>query len=71
MVEMWQGLDLPAWIAPYIIRDARLGYLAGYSEVLISGEITEECAEEAAKARWGGGWREKLDAALKRGAGSR
>lgn len=71
MVEMWRGLDLPAWVAPYALRDARLGYLAGYGEVLVSGELTEERSREAAEARWGGGWREKLTAARKRRAGGR
>lgn len=32
MVEMWRGLDLPAWVAPYVSRDARLGYLTGYGK---------------------------------------
>ena len=30
MVALWRGLDLPAWEAPYVLRDARLGYLNGY-----------------------------------------
>ncbi len=68
MVEMWRGLDLPAWVAPYIIRDARLGYLAGYGETLVSGRLAEERVEEAARARWGEGWRERLAAARERGA---
>ncbi len=68
MVEMWRGLDLPAWVAPYIIRDARLGYLAGYGGDLVSGELAEERVEEAAEARWGEGWRERLTAARERGA---
>ena len=71
MVEMWRGLDLPAWVAPYALRDARLGYLAGYGEVLVSGELTEEHVEGAAEARWGDGWREKLAAARKRRVDSR
>ncbi len=66
MVEMWRGLDLPAWIAPYTLRDARLGYLAGYGEILVSGGLEEERAEEAARARWGEGWRAKLEAARER-----
>ena len=37
MVEMWRGLDLPAWEAPYVLRDARIGYLKGYESALISG----------------------------------
>ena len=69
MVEMWWGLDLPAWVAPYIIRDARLGYLAGYGEALVSGGLEESRVEEAARARWGEGWRERLAAARERGAG--
>ncbi len=69
MVEMWRGLDLPAWVAPYALRDARLGYLAGYGKTLVSGKLAEERVEEAARARWGEGWREKLAVARKRGAG--
>jgi hypothetical protein len=68
MVEMWRGLDLPAWVAPYALRDARLGYLAGYGEVLVSGGLPEGRVEEAARARWGEGWREKLAAAHERRA---
>ena len=30
MVALWRGLDLPAWEAPYVLRDARLGYINGY-----------------------------------------
>jgi hypothetical protein len=60
MVEMWRGLDLPAWIAPYALRDARLGYLAGYGEALVSGELPGGRVEKAARARWGDGWQEKL-----------
>ena len=41
MVEMWRGLDLPAWEAPYVLRAARLGYLNGYERALISGEMSE------------------------------
>ena len=70
MVEMWRGLDLPAWVAPYVLRDARLGYLAGYGEALVFGRLPEEQAEEAARARWGDGWREKLAAARERRASS-
>jgi hypothetical protein len=51
MVEMWWGLDLPAWVAPYALRDARLGYLAGYGEALISGELQ------------GGGWTKRRERA--------
>ena len=68
MVEMWRGLDLPAWVAPYILRDARLGYLAGYGEAFVSGKLAEDRVEEAARARWGEGWRERLAVARKRGA---
>ena len=68
MVEMWRGLDLPAWVAPYALRDARLGYLAGYGEALVSGGLPEGCVEDAAWARWGDNWREKLAAARERGA---
>ena len=68
MVELWRGLDLPAWVAPYALRDARLGYLRGYDEALVSGELPEEQVERAARARWGEGWREKLEAALSRAA---
>jgi hypothetical protein len=56
MVEMWFGLDLPAWVAPYALRDARLGYVDGYERALVSGELLEERTERAARARWGGGW---------------
>jgi hypothetical protein len=68
MVEMWRGLDLPAWVAPYALRDARLGYLAGYGEALVSGELPEGRVEEAARARWGDGWRKKLATARERHA---
>jgi len=72
MVEMWRGLDLPAWVAPYALRDARLGYLAGYGEALVSGGLREGWVEDAARARWGDNWRERLAAARERGAtGSR
>jgi hypothetical protein len=68
MVEMWRGLDLPAWVAPYALRDARLGYLVGYGEALVSGGLPEGWVEDAARARWGDSWREKLAAARERGA---
>jgi hypothetical protein len=68
MVEMWRGLDLPAWVAPYALRDARLGYLAGYGEALVSGKLAAERVEEAARARWGKAWREKSTAARRRKA---
>ena len=70
MVEMWQGLDLPGAYAPYALRDARLGYLAGYGAALVSGELTEEQVREAAEARWGEDWRVKLAAARQREAQS-
>src|SRR5918998_4913714 len=53
MVALWEGLDLPAWVAPYALRDARLGYLAGYEGILVSGELPEGATNAAAKARWG------------------
>jgi hypothetical protein len=68
MVEMWRGLDLPAWVAPYALRDARLGYLAGYGEALVSGELAEGRVREAAEARWGDDWRDKLTSFRKREA---
>ena len=66
MVEMWRGLDLPAWEAPYVLRDARLGYLNGYERALISGEMSEQQISNAAESRWGQRWREKLRAARER-----
>ncbi len=69
MVEMWRGLDLPAWVAPYALRDARLGYLAGYGTALVSGGLAAERVEEAAEARWGEGWRAKLETIRRREAG--
>ena len=68
MVEMWRGLDLPAWIAPYALRNARLGYLAGYGEALVSGELAGERVKEAAESRWGDDWRGKLASAREREA---
>ncbi len=68
MVALWEGLDLPAWEAPYVLRDARLGYVAGYGEALVSGELSEDATNTAAEARWGYGWREKLHAARERKA---
>ena len=70
MVEMWQGLDLPAWVAPYALRDARLGYLAGYGEALVSEEMAEERVRMAAETRWSKDWREKLASARERRATS-
>jgi hypothetical protein len=66
MVEMWRGLDLPAWIAPYALRDARLGYLSGHEGALVSEELAEDLARLAAKARWGEAWRRRLEAVRKR-----
>ncbi len=66
MVEMWRGLDLPAWEAPYVLRDARLGYLNGYERALVSGELPEERLDHAAESRWGERWRERLRAARER-----
>jgi hypothetical protein len=51
MIEMWRGLDLPAWVAPYVLRDARLGYLNGYESALISGELSEGQTTRAAESR--------------------
>jgi hypothetical protein len=69
MVEMWRGLDLPAWVAPYALRDARLGYLNGYERTLLSGELSEDQIVRAAEARWGERWQERLAAARDRAAG--
>jgi hypothetical protein len=69
MVELWRGLDLPAWVAPYVLRDARLGYLGGYEKALVSGWLEEEQAERAARARWGDGWEQKLETARRRARG--
>jgi hypothetical protein len=66
MVEMWHGLDLPAWEAPYVLRAARLGYLNGYERALISGEMAEQQISDAAESRWGQRWRERLRAARER-----
>jgi hypothetical protein len=66
MVALWEGLDLPAWVAPYALRDARLGYLNGYESALVSGELSESQTARAAESRWGDGWREKLAAARER-----
>lgn len=66
MVELWGAHDLPARVAPYALRDARLGYIVGYARVLVSGELSEGLTARAAEARWGGGWRERLEAARQR-----
>ncbi|QIN84072.1 hypothetical protein GBA63_16535 [Rubrobacter tropicus] len=66
MVELWRGLDLPAWISPYALRDARLGYLNGYDESLTSGELPHNRVALAAQARWGERWKRKLKTARQR-----
>ena len=66
MVDLWHGLDLPAWEAPYVLRDARLGYLKGYERALLSGELSERWIARAAESRWGEGWWERLAAARER-----
>ena len=68
-VEMWRGLDLSAWEAPYVLRDARLGYLRGYEKAIVSEEFSEERTARAAESRWGEGWPEKLASARERAAG--
>ena len=69
MVEMWRGLDLPAWEAPYVLRDARLGYLGGYERALVSGELTDARTARAAESRWGEEWRKRLAVSRERAAG--
>ncbi len=66
MVALWRGLDLPAWEAPYVLRDARLGYLAGYEKGLLAEDLPEEKAALAARSRWGEDWRAKLQSARER-----
>jgi hypothetical protein len=66
MIALWEGLDLPGPYAPYALRDARLGYLSGYGEALVSGELSEDEAKAASKARWEDDWQEKLATARKR-----
>ncbi len=68
MISLWKGLDLPAWVAPYALRDTRLGYLAGYEEALVFGKLPEDAVNAAAKARWGEGCQKKLAAARRRKA---
>jgi len=58
MVALWGDLALPARVAPYALRDARLGYINGFASVLVSEELSE--------ARWGGTWQNKLEAARRR-----
>lgn len=69
MVALWRGLDLPAWRAPYVLRDARLGYLSGYDRALAPGELQEGRAKKAAEARWGESWPRRLEALRKRAGG--
>lgn len=66
MVALWHGLDLPAWEAPYVLRDARLGYINGYERALVSGGLSPERMARAAGARWSEDWRKRLAAARKR-----
>ncbi|WP_152670704.1 hypothetical protein [Rubrobacter aplysinae] len=66
MVSLWRDLDLPAWKAPYALRAARLGYLAGFGDALTRGGLDEGTASRAAAARWGGRWQERLGALRKR-----
>jgi hypothetical protein len=69
MVEMWRGLDLPAWVAPYALRDARLGYLNGYERALVSGKLSKSQTARAAESRWGENWPERLRTARGRASG--
>lgn len=62
MVSLWQGLDLPAWEAPYALRAARLGYLSGFGETLVRSGLDEETASRAAAARWGERGQQRLEA---------
>lgn len=66
MVGLWRGLDLPAWEAPYVLRDARLGYLHGHEAALTSGDLSEEQADRAAEARWGKEWPRRLESVRQR-----
>ena len=66
MVELWRGLDLPAWVSPYALRDARLGYLTGYDRALVFEKFSREETIRAARARWGERWEQKLEAARRR-----
>jgi len=67
MIALWEGLDLPGHYAPYVLRDTRLGYLAGYDEVLVCDKLfSEDAAKAAARARWGDNWRGKLAAVRRR-----
>ena len=69
MVGLWGDLDLPPRAAPYALRDARLGYIEGYASVLVSEELSKGETARAAEARWGGGWRDKLEATRRRAGG--
>jgi hypothetical protein len=66
MVALWGDLALPARVAPYALRDARLGYIHGFASVLVSEELSEARTAHAAEARWGGSWQSKLEAARRR-----
>ena len=48
-----------------------MGYLAGYEEALVSGELPQDATNAAAKARWAEDWRKRLAAARGRRAESR
>ncbi len=63
MVQMWRVLDLRGWEAPYVLRDARLGYLTGYERALVGGALSEVLIGCAAGRRWGERWPERLEAA--------
>ena len=67
MIGLWEGLDLPAHLAPYALREARLGYLKGYKARLLAGDLPatdrgeSPSLERAARARWGESWRVRLE----------
>lgn len=65
-VALWRGRDLPAWEAPYVLRDARLGYLKGYDQALASGGLSAGQIERAAEVRWGEAWPKRLKAVRER-----
>ena len=52
-------MELPARVVPYALRDARLGYIQGFTNALVSGGLSEERASRAAEAHRGAGWPEK------------
>ena len=56
-----EGVD-----ACYALRDARLDYLNGFDRTLASEEPSQDDANRAARARWGGRWEQKLEAARRR-----